>query len=140
MKQRLMLGTALFLLVALAGAAAAKKKKADRPASAPYVHVVIFRLKKDAPSDAVEKVIAGCHRLLAKIPSVRGVKAGRPAKQGTPELARKDYDLALLVLVEDYAGLKAYLEDPLHLKFVDTYGKWFDMEKLQVFDFEDQKK
>jgi hypothetical protein len=139
MKQRLMFGTALFLLVALAGAVTAEEK-ADRATSAPYVHVVIFRMKKDAPSDAVEKVIADCHRMLAKIQSVRCVKAGRPAKQSTPELARKDYDLALLVLVDDYAGLKGYLEDPLHLKFVEMYGKWFDMEKLQVFDFEDQRK
>jgi hypothetical protein len=139
MKQRLMFGIALGLLVAPAGVAAAEGK-ADGPASAPYVHVVIFRMKKDAPSDAVEKVIADCHRLLAKIQSVRGVKAGRPAKESTPKLARKDYDLALLVLVDDYAGLKSYLEDPLHLKFVELYEKWFDMEKLQVFDFEDQKK
>jgi len=45
----------------------------------------------------------------------------------------------LLVLVDDSDGLKAYLEDPKHLAFVKKHEKHFDMEKLQVFDFVDQK-
>src|SRR5262245_22992861 len=67
MKQRLMFGTALFLCLALAGAVA--EGRPDRAVSTPYVHVVIFRLKKDAPRDAVERVLADCHRMLSKIQS-----------------------------------------------------------------------
>jgi hypothetical protein len=123
----------LLLCAAAAGARAEQK-------AAPFVHCVIFRMKKDAPADAVEQVIADCHKMLAKIRSVRSVRAGRPAKTGTDEKLKKPFDVGLLVLCDDAAGLKAYIDDPLHKQFVAKYGKYFDIEQLQVFDFEDQKK
>jgi hypothetical protein len=105
-----------------------------------FVHVVIFKMKKDAPTGAVSGAIADCHKMLAKIPSVRRVRAGRPAEKGTPDLAKKDYDFALLIMVDDEDGLKAYLEHPTHLAYVEKHGKFFDMSELKVFDFADQKK
>ena len=51
-------------------------------AAAPYVHTVIFHLKKDAP---VEKIIEGCHTLTA-IPTVR---ASTPADLRRPMSPRK---------------------------------------------------
>ena len=39
-----------------------------------------------------------------------------------------------------WVGLRAYIDDPLHKEFVAKYVKYFDMQQLQVFDFEDQKK
>jgi hypothetical protein len=121
-------------------AAAVEEKKTDNKPHAPYAHVVIFRMKKDAPKDAVEKAIADCHELLAKIPKVHSVRAGRPAAKGTPDVPKMQYDFALLVLVDDAAGLEMYLKHPLHLKFVDKHGPSFDMTKLQVFDFMNQMK
>jgi hypothetical protein len=115
---------------------AGKAKKA----SGGYVHVVIFTLKKDAPAGAVEDVIQDCHDMLGKIRSVRSVKAGRPSKDVAEKVVKTDFDVGLLVLVDDFAGIKAYLEDPLHVAFVKKYGKHFDMKKLQVFDFVDAKK
>ena len=41
---------------------------------------------------------------------------------------------------DDPAGLKTYLDHETHLKFVKMYEPYFDMDKLQVFDFSDQKK
>jgi hypothetical protein len=108
----------------------------------PTVHVVVFRMKKDAPADAVEKVVADCHAMLETIPSVRILKVGRPAppEQSTPKVAAHDYDVALVVFFDDPAGLKTYLDHDAHLKFVKMYEPYFDMDKLQVFDFSDQKK
>ncbi len=126
--------------LALAGILATSALAEEKAPAGSYVHVVIFHMKKDAPSGAVKDAIADCHALLEKITAVRAVKVGRPATEGTPKLARKDYDFGLLILVDDAAGLKAYLEDPLHLQFVEKHGKFFDMEKLQVFDFQDTKK
>jgi len=114
--------------------------KSDKKGHAPYAHVVVFRMKENAPKDAVEKALADCHELLAKIPSVRSVRAGRPAAKGTPDVPKMQYDFALLVLVEDADGLEAYLKHPLHLEFVKKHGPYFDREKLQVFDFLDQSK
>src|SRR5215475_7104740 len=130
----------MMLTGATAMAVSAEEAKADKKTGSPYAHVVIFRMKKDAPKDAVEKAIADCHELLAKIPDVCSVRAGRPAAKGTPDVPKTEYDFALLVLVEDAAKLDMYLKHPLHLKFVDKNGPSFDMTKLQVFDFTNQLK
>jgi hypothetical protein len=113
-----------------------KTKKADGG----YVHVVIFTLKKDAPANAVDDVIKDCHEMLAKISSVRSVKAGRPSKDVAEKVVKTDYDVGLLVLVDDFAGIKTYLNDPLHQAFVKKHIKNFDMKKLEVFDFVDARK
>ncbi len=120
--------------------AATDEARSDKKGQAPYAHVVVFRMKEDAPKDAVEKAIADCRELLAKVPSVRSVRAGRPAAEGTPDVPKMQYDFALLVLFEDAAGLKAYIDHPLHVKFVQKHGPNFNMEKLQIFDFMDQSK
>jgi hypothetical protein len=137
-------GIALALAGLLTGAAgAADKVKVEVPGKptietkAPlFVHTVIFHLKKDAP---VEKIIEGCHTLEA-IPTVRALKAGRPAvaDDATPKVAAQDYDVGLVVLFDDAAGLKTYLTHETHLKFVKDFGQYF--EKVQVYDFSDQKK
>jgi stress responsive alpha/beta barrel protein len=136
MRYNRVLGLALAGLVLCAAAAQAREEQK----MAPLVHCVIFRMKKDAPADAVDQVIADCHKMLAKIKSVRSVRAGRPAQTGTDEKLKKPFDVGLLVLCDDVAGLKAYIDDPLHKEFVAKYGKYFDIEQLQVFDFEDAKK
>ncbi len=136
MRYNRVFGAALAGLVLCAAVAQAR----EEAKSAPLVHCVIFRLKKDAPADAVDQVIADCHKMLAKIRSVRSVRAGKPAQTGTDEKLKKPFDVGLLVLCDDVAGLKAYIDDPLHKEFVAKYGKYFDIEHLQVFDFEDAKK
>jgi hypothetical protein len=140
MKRTVLLGTMVVLIGAAGNAAPLADAKSDKKAPAPYVHCVVFRMKKDAGKDAVEKAIADCHKLLAKIPSVRSVRAGRPAAKGTPDVPKMEFDFALLVLVDDADGLEGYLKHPLHLQFVEKHGPAFDMEKLQVFDFLNQTK
>ena len=107
---------------------------------APFVHTVIFHLKKDAPADTADKIVADCHALLEAIPSVRSLRVGRPAPedQSTPKFATRDYDVALVVLFDDPAGLKTYLDHDMHKKFVSAYEKYFDA--VQVYDFIDPTK
>src|SRR5256885_1804924 len=64
---------------------------ADDKADAPYVHCVIFTLKKDAPKDEAKALVADAHELLAKIPTVRSLKIGPPAEKSTPTFAVTDY-------------------------------------------------
>jgi hypothetical protein len=45
-----------------------------------------------------------------------------------------------MILFDDFTGLKTYIDHEKHLKFVENHGKYFEMEKLQVFDFQDEKK
>lgn len=115
--------------------AAAAAAVADKPA--PYVHTVIFYLKKDAPAGTTEALVADCHRVLAKIKSVRGVWAGKPADKATPKFAVMDYQVGLLVLFDNADGLQTYLEDPLHEEFVKKHGQHLD--KVLVYDFMSQK-
>jgi hypothetical protein len=112
----------------------------DPPKSAqpPYVHSVIFYLKKDTPAAKREELIADCHKVLGKIPSVRGIWVGQPAAKGTPDFAVKDFHVGLLVLFDNYEGLKTYLEHPIHLKFVEMYSP--HIEKVLVYDFMNKAK
>ncbi len=114
------------------------KPAADKPA--PYVHTVIFHLKKDAPAGEAEALIADAHELLRPIPTVRDLRAGKPARKATPDFAGKDYDVGLLVLFDDFEGLETYLKHPMHLKYVEKHEKYLETDKLLVYDFVDQKK
>jgi hypothetical protein len=127
---------ALLAGIALTGALAlpAHAQKAD----APYVHAVIFYLKKDAPKDEAKALIADAFELLAKIPSVRLIKAGPPAAMSTPKFATTDYQVGLLVLFDNFDGLKTYLDHPLHTKYVEKHEK--HLEKVLVYDFLNQPK
>lgn len=107
-------------------------------AKAPYVHGVLFYLKKDAPKSAASDIIADCHTLLSKIPTVRSVRAGRPAEKGTPKVGQRDYDVGLLVLFDNDDGLQTYISHKMHDQFLARNGKY--IERVVVVDFLDQKK
>lgn len=128
--------TAFALCLLTATAARAEEKK---DTAAPLVHSVIFYLKADAPSGTADEIIADCHEMLAKIPTVRLLKAGRPL-EGSSGMVKKDYAVALFILFDDAAGLKTYAEHPQHRKFVAKYLSKFDASKFAVYDFLDAKK
>jgi hypothetical protein len=128
---------AFFLCTASFRAAAAEGKAAAKPA---FTHVVVFYLTKDAPKEEADSIIADCHDMLAKISSVRDLKAGKPSDKGAPMVSRTDYHVGLLVLFDNADGMKAYLDDKLHQDFIAKHGKYFDREKLIVLDFQDQAK
>jgi hypothetical protein len=133
---------ALGLAACLPGACPAGEGQGARPKAAaadpPYVHAVIFYMKKDAPKDAAEALIRDSHALLAKIPSVRKLWVGRPAEKSTPKYAVTDYQVGLLVLFDNYEGLQAYLDHELHTEYVNRHGRHW--ERVPVYDFINQKK
>jgi hypothetical protein len=145
MKRKLLSAVALAVAgLLLAGAAvhsaADKKEEAPKKAKAAYVHTVVFTLKKDAPKGAEADLVADCHEMLAKIPSVRELRAGRPAEKGTPRLAKKDFSVVLTIFFDDYDGLMAYDKHDLHQQFVKKHLPNIDIDKLLVYDSEDQAK
>jgi hypothetical protein len=119
------------------GVGAGEKGKPKKKGN--YVHSVIFHLKKDAPADAARQIVGDCHTLLAKIPTVRGVWAGPPApkEESTPKVAVHNYQVGLLVLFEDFEGLKSYLKHPLHDEFLKRNGEHID--RVAVYDFVNKK-
>ena len=114
-------------------------KARDRKAAG-YVHAVIFHVKKEAPQGEVPALIHDAHELLGHIPSVRELRVGRPAEKSTPDFAKKDFQVGLLVLFDDAQGLETYLNHPSHLKYVEKHMSHIDVEKLHVYDFENQNK
>jgi Stress responsive A/B Barrel Domain len=127
---------AAIILVPVASA----EEKPDAKTKTPYVHIVIFTLKKDAPADAEANLIADCHEMLEKIPVVRELRVGRPAEKTDPKLVRKDYSVGLVILFDDFDAMNTYSKSDLHQKFVEKHLKNFDLEKLQVVDFINQAK
>jgi hypothetical protein len=135
-------GLAVAVLVIVQGAGAgAGEKTGGKPKAKKgnYVHTVIFYLKKDAPKNAAKTIVQDSHKLLRKIPTVRGLWVGPPAakEQSTPEVSVSDYQVGLLVLFDDSDGLKGYLEHPLHDEFVKRHRK--HIERVVVYDFLNQK-
>lgn len=117
---------------------AERELKPEGQVKTPYVHTVVFYLKKDAPRDEVKNIIVDAHGLLARIPSVKGLWVGRPAEKATPELAVKDYHVSWVLLFEDYKGLQEYLEHKLHHQFREKHAK--HAERVLVYDVVNQEK
>jgi hypothetical protein len=137
MKRYGLSGLSLLVLFALAARAARAEGKKD--AATPFVHTVIFYLKADAPSGTADDIIADCHGSLAKISTVRLLRAGKPAEGSGPP-TKKDYAVGLTILFDDAAGFKTYADSPEHRKFVMKYLKFFDAPKMAIYDFVDAKK
>ena len=147
MKRKATLAAVLTAAWLLAGQAApSRDRSADdeaKPAKAPtFVHTVVFTLKKDAPEGAADSMIHDAHDLLAKIPTVREIRCGKPAEQkaGKSGPAKPSYDVGLLVLFDDADGLKTYIDHPKHQEFVAKHLKNVEGDKLHVYDFVDVKK
>jgi hypothetical protein len=79
-------------------------------------HVVLFRWISSATPDQVAAAGAALAGMKGKIPEVRGVAFG-------PNLAesRTEYTHALLVVVDDMAAVKRYVDHPHHVEVVKTY-------------------
>jgi hypothetical protein len=127
-------------VLAVAAVLFAAEKEAEKKPVTRYVHTVIFTLKKDAPKDEESEMIADCHKMLASIASVRQLTAGRPAEKGTPRLEKKDYNVALTVVFDNYDGLMTYDKSDEHQAFVKKHLPHVDTDKLLVYDYEDQAK
>lgn len=91
---------------------------------------------KTDPKSPTQKLIDDAYSQLAKIKGVRGLWAGKPSTKGTPD-GNTDYSVALVLMFDDAAALKAYLNDSAHTKFADKHLKNF--ETPVVYDLEPRK-
>jgi uncharacterized coiled-coil DUF342 family protein len=86
------------------------------------VHTLILRLKKGAKQDQVKALVDSAPQTLAKIAGVRGVWIGPPAK-GSGDDAEKDYQLGLIVLLDDADALRRFESDSTQKQFSDNLKK-----------------
>ena len=129
----------LVLWFGIVGSARTDDKAKKAPKTAQFIHSVVLYLTKDAPTGQADAMIADAYELLADIPSVRGIRAGKPVVKPTPDIAKTDFQVGLTVTFDNLEGLDIYIKHPLHLKYVEKHGKYLDREKLAVYDYEDKK-
>jgi hypothetical protein len=104
----------------------------DAYRNAGLIHVVILKAKPDTKPADVKSVVADSYSQLTKIKGVRGLWAGEPATNATPD-ASGDYTVALVLVFDNPAAVKAYLNDPIHDRFAEKHlAKW---ETPLVYDF-----
>ena len=113
------------------GATAGSESKSE-PA---LVHVVLFDLKEDAPATAAEDLIRDVHEMLAEIPVITEVHAGKRAP-GERAVHVKDFDVAISLHLKSASDVQAYLDHSLHVRFGKKHGGI--IERVRVCDFYDE--
>lgn len=80
-------------------------------------HIVFFKLKPGIDDHKLEEMIRSTRSMLLKIPEVLSVRSGRNIDTGS------EWSFFLSVEVETLEKLRMYVEDPVHLKYVETVIK-----------------
>lgn len=95
-------------------------------------HVVIFWA--NAPiAENREKLLEGCHKLLADIPGVHNFRVG-PAVRSPRAIVDDSFAVAISMDFEDQAAADAYQSHPQHVDFVENYFEAYVGRGL-VYDF-----
>lgn len=97
-----------------------------------FVHVVNFYLKPGLPAADVKAFEEGVSSL-GKIESLLMFNVGKPAGTDRPVID-KSYSYCLLTVFKDEAGHDVYQDHPIHLKFIENCGTFW--EKVVIFDSE----
>jgi len=97
-----------------------------------FIHTVIYWLRTDATETDRKRLVDDCKEYLGKIPSVRQLWAGRPAR--TPrDVVDNTYDVAVTVILDDKLGHDVYHDHPLHLDFIQRNRRTW--RRVRVYDY-----
>ncbi len=80
-------------------------------------HVVFFKLKPEVDDHKLEEMIRSTRSMLLKIPEVLSVRSGRNID------STSEWPFFLTVEVETLEKLRMYVEDPVHLKYLEKVIK-----------------
>ena len=89
-------------------------------------HLVLFKVKPEVDEEKLEWMMRETRIQLLKIPEVLTVRCG---KRIAPDL---EWPFFLAVEVESLDKLKLYIEDPIHMKFVEEVIKPNILERLAL--------
>ncbi len=106
-------------------------KDLDALRRAGFAHVIVFKLKGDAPGTAVKSFIDDAQTTLPKVKGVRGIWVGE--RDATGASGSKEFNVAITVLLDDPKGLKAFEDDATHKQFWKKHEK--NWEAPQSFNF-----
>jgi hypothetical protein len=94
-------------------------------------HNVFFTLVDDSP-EAVNSLVAACHKYLKEHPGVVFFAAGSLANEFARPVNDRMFDVALHVVFKDKDAHDAYQTAPDHLKFIEEYKP--NWKQVRVFD------
>ena len=92
-------------------------------------HIVLFKLKPEVTNEKLETMMMSTRMMLLKIPEVLSVKCGKKINPSA------DWPFFIAVDCESMDKLALYLDDPIHLKFVEDIIKPNTTERLAL-DYE----
>ncbi|GAB2834910.1 Dabb family protein [Microbacterium insulae] len=75
------------------------------------LHVALFRWQPGVTDDDVARLVAALEEMARGIPEIRGYRCGANLR-----LRPSPADFAVVALVDDEAGLSAYLDAPSHAR------------------------
>lgn len=95
------------------------------------IHLVLFKLREDLSAQERERFREGIESL-RDIPAVIQLWAGPPADTPPRPVVLQDYDIGLVVLLQDRVAHDQYQEHPIHQQFVQTFRNCW--ERITVVD------
>ena len=90
----------------------------------PVLHIATFKWKPEVTEADVSALTAALHEMAAQIPEIKSYQASPNLHLRT---GGKDYGVA--AIVDDKAGLDAYIDHPLHVAVYDKYLGWMIEER-----------
>ena len=134
---RLATAAKLFALILSLGAPlapihAAEQTGSTTHASGPIVHIVMVWMKPEAGAEARDQAMEAAS-VLEQIPGVSRVRAGLPV-MSERNTVDDSFSFGITMELTGPQMMKAYLEHPVHVEYVNTYIKG-KTEKLLIYDF-----
>ena len=103
------------------------------------VHLVMFRPRRDLDAAGQQGLADALTAAIQQIPSVRRARVGRRVTHGRPyeQLMRDDYTHVAMLEFDDLAGLKGYLEHPVHERLGNRFFEAFEQALMYDYDVAD---
>ena len=92
-------------------------------------HIVLFKLKPEVTNEKIETMMMNTRMMLLKIPEALSVKCGKKINPAS------EWPFFIAIDCESMDKLALYLDDPIHLKFVEEIIKPNTTERLAL-DYE----
>ncbi len=98
----------------------------------PLNHVVLVWLKDPANEAQVQEIIDNAD-VLATIPSVLAVSAGRPVPSDR-EMVDDSFSAGINIVLRSPEAILGYLQHPVHVDYLDRFVKG-KAARIQIYDF-----
>eukprot|EP00735_Rhodelphis_limneticus_P004618 TRINITY_DN16229_c0_g1::TRINITY_DN16229_c0_g1_i1::g.3111::m.3111 TRINITY_DN16229_c0_g1::TRINITY_DN16229_c0_g1_i1::g.3111 ORF type:complete len:115 (+),score=13.36,Dabb/PF07876.7/8.8e-19,DUF4188/PF13826.1/0.091 TRINITY_DN16229_c0_g1_i1:60-404(+) len=107
----------------------------------PFVeHVVLFKLKADAPANAEEIVVQELRSLSHRVPLVVDISAGSNVAKSGPLYAgysdrTRGFHICLVVRLKNVEDIENYSKHEEHVKVVQAIKPYVALEEALAFDY-----